>query len=266
MPSIDVHNLSIVFPLYHENTRNLRNMTHLFMSGRLKKDQHHKILVEGLRNISFSLNTGDRVGLIGHNGAGKTTLLRTMAGIYEPITGHIRIQGSLSTLLDPSSGMNMDLTGRENIHLKCLMNGYSQKQTQEIEESVKDFSELGSYLDIPVRTYSSGMQLRLGFGLTTAIAPQILMMDEWFLTGDAGFIIKATKRIEQIVQKSQILVVSTHSPEIIIKWCNRVLWLDQGFLKMDGSPEEVLPIYLNKSYEEILPKDAGNNTDIVQKE
>lgn len=252
MPSISVKNLSISFPLYHENTRSLRKMTHLFVSGRLQKDEHKKILVQSLRDISFTLNQGDRVGLIGHNGAGKTTLLRTLAGIYEPIIGHIRIQGNISTLLDPTVGMNFDLTGRENIHLKCSINGYSKKQTKEIEENVAEFSELGTYLDLPVRTYSSGMQIRLGFGLTTAIAPQILMMDEWFLTGDAGFIFKATKRLEQIAQESQILVISTHSAEIIAKWCNRVLWLDQGFLKMDGTPEEILPIYLGKPYEEII--------------
>ncbi|CAI3929748.1 ABC-type polysaccharide/polyol phosphate transport system [Commensalibacter communis] len=255
MPSITVKNLSISFPLYHENTRSLRKMTHLFISGRLRQDQHKKILVQSLRDINFTLRQGDKVGLIGQNGAGKTTLLRTMTGIYEPVVGHIRVEGSISTLLDPNAGMNFGLTGRENIYLKCSINGYSKKQTQEIAESVADFSELGAYLDLPVRTYSSGMQLRLGFGLATAIAPQILMMDEWFLTGDAGFIQKATKRIENMVQNSQILVISTHSAETIAKWCNRVLWLDQGFLKMDGTPEEVLPIYLNKPYEEIVKKD-----------
>lgn len=255
MPSISVKNLSISFPLYHENTRSLRKMAHMFVSGRLKQDQHKKILVQSLRDINFTLKEGDRVGLVGQNGAGKTTLLRTMSGIYEPISGHIRIEGHISTLLDPSVGMNFSLTGRENIRLKCSLNGYSKKQTKEIEANVEDFSELGTYLDLPVRTYSSGMQLRLGFGLATAIAPQILMMDEWFLTGDAGFILKATKRIEHIAQNSQILVISTHSADIIAKWCNRVLWLDQGFLKMDGTPEDVLPIYLNKPYEEIIGKD-----------
>lgn len=255
MPSITVKNLSISFPLYHENTRSLRKMAHMFVSGRLKQDEHKKILVQSLRDINFTLNEGDRVGLVGQNGAGKTTLLRTMSGIYEPIAGHIRIKGNISTLLDPTVGMNFNLTGKENIHLKCSINGYSKKQTKDIEDNVADFSELGTYLDLPVRTYSSGMQLRLGFGLATAIAPQILMMDEWFLTGDAGFILKATKRIEHIAQNSQILVISTHSAEIIAKWCSRVLWLDQGFLKMDGTPEEVLPVYLNKPYEEILQKD-----------
>ncbi|CAK7193178.1 Vitamin B12 import ATP-binding protein BtuD [Commensalibacter sp. Nvir] len=251
MPTIEVENLSITFPLYHENTRSLRKMTHLFVSGRLKNEGHNKILVQSLRNINFKVNEGDRIGLIGSNGAGKTTLLRTIAGIYEPVVGHIRVVGRMSTLLDPSVGMNYELTGRENIRLKCTINGYKSNKIEEIEENVAEFSELGPYLDLPIKTYSSGMQLRLSFGLTTAISPQILMMDEWFLTGDAAFIIKAGNRIEEMVKTSQILIVSTHSPEVIAKWCNRVLWLDQGFLKMDGTPEAVLPLYLNKPYDEI---------------
>lgn len=251
MPSITVQNLHISFPLYHENMRNLRKVENLFLSGRLNKDKHQRIFVQGLRDISFSIQGGDRIGLIGVNGAGKTTLLRTMAGIYEPIAGHIRIEGHISTLLDPSVGMNYELTGRENIRLKCLIRDIPKKQIKEIEKSVIEFSELGNYIDLPFKTYSSGMKLRLGFGLTTSIDPQILLMDEWFMTGDAGFIVKATERLESIIKKSQILIISTHAPDILIKWCNRILWLDQGFLKMDGTPEEVLPVYLNKPFEEI---------------
>lgn len=251
MPSIHVKNLYISFPLYHENMRNLRKVTNLFLSGRLNQDKKNNIFVQGLRDINFSIKGGDRVGLIGVNGAGKTTLLRTLAGIYEPVGGHIRVQGHVSTLLDPTIGMNMELTGRENIALRCLINDIPTKQIKEIEQAVIEFSELGEYIDLPVKTYSSGMKLRLGFGLTTSIDPQILMMDEWFMTGDAGFIHKATERLEKIVQQSQILIISTHSPDILVKWCNRILWMDQGFLKMDGTPEEVLPIYLNRPFEEI---------------
>lgn len=252
MPSITVKNLYISFPLYHENMRNLRKVTNIFLSGRLSEDKHKKIYVQSLRDISFSIKGGERVGLIGTNGAGKTTLLRTMSGIYEPVSGHLRIEGHISSLLDPSVGMNPELTGRENIRLRCYIDGVPHKQMNEIEEKVIEFSELGSYIDLPVKTYSSGMNLRLGFGLITAIDPQILLMDEWFMTGDEGFMLKATHRLENIVKKSQILIISTHSPQILIKWCNRIIWLEQGFLKMDGTPQEVLPVYLNKPVDELF--------------
>lgn len=252
MPSITVKNLYISFPLYHENMRNLRKITNIFLSGRLSEDKHRKIYVQSLRDISFSIKGGERVGLIGTNGAGKTTLLRTMSGIYEPVSGHLRIEGHISSLLDPSVGMNPELTGRENIRLRCYIDGVPHKQMNEIEEKVIEFSELGPYIDLPVKTYSSGMNLRLGFGLITAIDPQILLMDEWFMTGDEGFMLKATHRLENIVKKSQILIISTHSPQILIKWCNRIIWLEQGFLKMDGIPQEVLPVYLNKPVDELF--------------
>ncbi|MUG08918.1 ABC transporter ATP-binding protein [Commensalibacter melissae] len=252
MPSITVKNLYISFPLYHENMRNLRKITNIFLSGRLSEDKHRKIYVQSLRDISFSIKGGERVGLIGTNGAGKTTLLRTMSGIYEPVSGHLRIEGHISSLLDPSVGMNPELTGRENIRLRCYIDGVPRKQMNEIEEKVIEFSELGPYIDLPVKTYSSGMNLRLGFGLITAIDPQILLMDEWFMTGDEGFMLKATHRLENIVKKSQILIISTHSPQILIKWCNRIIWLEQGFLKMDGTPQEVLPVYLNKPVDEFF--------------
>ena len=252
MPYITVKNLYISFPLYHENMRNLRKITNIFLSGRLSEDKHRKIYVQSLRDISFSIKGGERVGLIGTNGAGKTTLLRTMSGIYEPVSGHLRIEGHISSLLDPSVGMNPELTGRENIRLRCYIDGVPHKQMNEIEEKVIEFSELGPYIDLPVKTYSSGMNLRLGFGLITAIDPQILLMDEWFMTGDEGFMLKATHRLENIVKKSQILIISTHSPQILIKWCNRIIWLEQGFLKMDGTPQEVLPVYLNKPVDELF--------------
>lgn len=232
--------------------RNLRKITNIFLSGRLSEDKHRKIYVQSLRDISFSIKGGERVGLIGTNGAGKTTLLRTMSGIYEPVSGHLRIEGHISSLLDPSVGMNPELTGRENIRLRCYIDGVPRKQMNEIEEKVIEFSELGPYIDLPVKTYSSGMNLRLGFGLITAIDPQILLMDEWFMTGDEGFMLKATHRLENIVKKSQILIISTHSPQILIKWCNRIIWLEQGFLKMDGTPQEVLPVYLNKPVDEFF--------------
>ena len=146
-----------------------------------------------LRGVSFTLQPGDRLGLVGGNGAGKTTLLRALAGIYEPIAGHVTvIRGALHTLLDTGLGMNMDLTGRENIGLRGLYAGLERAAIALLEDDVQAFAELGGFLDMPVRTYSSGMLVRLGFALATAIDPQVLLMDEWFLAGDSGFMAKAT--------------------------------------------------------------------------
>ena len=157
------------FPLYHGSARSLKKTLAAAASGRFGRDTSRRVVVQALRDISFTLTRGDRLGLIGTNGAGKTTLLRTLAGIYEPVVGRVRIDGTLNALLDPNSGMNMDLTGRENIMLRGLYNGYSAEEIASLEEDVQLFAELGHFMDLPVRLYSSGMVVRLGFGLATAI-------------------------------------------------------------------------------------------------
>jgi lipopolysaccharide transport system ATP-binding protein len=218
-------------------------------SGRLGHDQQQRVVVRALRDINLQLQSGDRLGLVGSNGAGKTTLLRVLAGIYEPVTGRLRVQGSLNALLDPSLGMNMELTGRENILLRGLYNGVTKSMLPRLEEDVADFAELADFLDLPVRIYSAGMVVRLGFALATAIKPQILLMDEWFLAGDAAFMEKARQRLEEMVRGADILVLSTHSMGIIRDWCSRVLWLDQGQVRADGPAEEVLSQYLGTPME-----------------
>ncbi len=213
-------------------------------SGRLGEDRKHRLVVEALKNINFSLSTGDRLGFVGSNGAGKTTLLRTMAGIYEPFMGSITIEGAVTALLDPGQGMNPEMTGRENIRLRGLFNGLNEAQITALQENVAGFAELGHFLELPVRTYSSGMVIRLGFALATAIKPQILLMDEWILAGDAAFMDKAKHRLETMVRGAEILVLSSHSADIIMQWCNRVIWMDGGTIKADGTPDEVLSAYL----------------------
>jgi lipopolysaccharide transport system ATP-binding protein len=155
----------------------------------------------------------------------------------------VRVQGSLNALLDPNLGMNMDLTGRENIQLRGLYNGMNKPAIARLEEDVQDFANLGEFLDLPMRTYSSGMVLRLAFALATAIRPQILLMDEWFLAGDSEFIAKARDRLEDMVRGAEILVLSSHADAIIMSWCTRVLWMDQGRIRRDGPPEDVLEAY-----------------------
>nr|WP_294553274.1 ABC transporter ATP-binding protein [uncultured Rhodopila sp.] len=246
---IEVENVSVWFPLYHGSSRSLKKMVVAAASGRLGQDQQQRVVVRALRDVHLSLDHGDRLGLVGSNGAGKTTLLRVLAGIYEPVIGRVRVQGSLNALLDPSLGMNMELTGRENILLRGLYNGLPKPMLPRLEEDVAEFAELSDFLDLPVRIYSAGMVVRLGFALATAIKPQILLMDEWFLAGDAVFLEKAKHRLEEMVRGADILVLSSHQADIIRDWCTRVLWLDQGQVRADGAPEEVLAQYLGTSLE-----------------
>jgi lipopolysaccharide transport system ATP-binding protein len=244
--SIDVEGISVFFPLYHGSSRSLKKMVVAAAAGRLAKDQQQRIVVQALRDIHLKLRSGDRLGLVGSNGAGKTTLLRVLAGIYEPVMGRMRIQGSLNALLDPSLGMNAELTGRENIRLRGLYNGLPKASLSRLEDDVADFAELGDFIDLPVRIYSAGMVVRLGFALATAIKPQILLMDEWFLAGDAAFLEKARHRLEEMVKGADILVLSSHQDEIVRAWCSRVLWLDQGKVRADGPSGEVLDAYLGR--------------------
>ena len=247
MPSdalIEVKNLSVLFPLYHGSSRSLKKMVVAAASGRLAQDKQQRVVVQALTNIDLRLNSGDRLGLVGSNGAGKTTLLRVLAGIYEPVLGSLRVRGSLNALLDPNLGMNVELTGRENILLRGLYNGLPRSALPRLEEDVAEFAELSDFLDLPVRIYSAGMVVRLGFALATAIKPQILLMDEWFLAGDAVFMDKAKARLEEMVRGADILVLSSHQNDIIRQWCSRVLWLNQGKVMADGPADEVLDRYM----------------------
>ncbi|MBS0644235.1 MAG: ABC transporter ATP-binding protein [Acetobacteraceae bacterium] len=241
---IAIDNISVWFPLYHGSARSLKKTMFAAASGRLGQDQQHRVVVRALQDVSFTVGSGERLGLIGSNGAGKTTLLRVLAGIYEPVAGRVRIQGSLNAMLDPSLGMNMELTGRENILLRGLYNGLTKPEIARLEDDVAEFASLADFMDLPMRIYSSGMVVRLGFALATAIRPQILLMDEWFLAGDADFMEKARARLEQMVRGAEILVLSSHQEGIIREWCTRVLWMDQGHIRADGPSDEVLAQYL----------------------
>jgi homopolymeric O-antigen transport system ATP-binding protein len=236
--------VSLDFPLYHGNSRSLKKTMLTSVTGRMGADGRARVVVQALRDVSFRLRPGDRLGLVGGNGAGKTTLLRALAGIYEPLKGEVRVHGTLNALLDPNLGMNTELSGRENIMLRGLYHGLSAEAIRRLADDVAEFADLGEFLDLPVRIFSSGMVVRLGFALATAIRPQVLLMDEWFLAGDANFMEKARVRLEDMVRGAEILVLSTHMPSVIMDWCTRVIWLDEGRIRADGTPEEVLAQYL----------------------
>jgi len=250
--SISVHGVHVDFPIYHGNSRSLKQTVLQAAAaragqgrhaGRLQHDRRNRVVVQALRDVSFELRTGDRLGLIGVNGAGKTTLLRTLAGIYEPVRGDVAVEGTIGALLDANLGMSGDLTGRENIALRGLYSGLPRTEIRALENDVQEFADLGEFLDLPVRFYSAGMVVRLGFGLATAIRPQVLLMDEWMLAGDAAFMQRAEERLVNMVQGAEIMVLSSHMPRIVESWCTRVLWMDQGRIHMDGTPGEVLAAY-----------------------
>ncbi len=253
MASVEVSGLSIDFPIYHGSSRSLKRSLFAAASGalgggrtasRLGEDRQHRVVVQALRDVSFSLRSGDRLGLVGHNGAGKTTLLRALAGIYEPVVGQVRIAGRLGVLLDTNLGMNTDLTGRENIMLRGLYFGLSKPEIARLEEDVREFANLAEFMDLPLRFYSSGMVVRLAFAMATSIRPQVLLMDEWFLAGDADFMVRAQARLEEMVRGAEILVLSSHVAVVMQKWCDRVIWMDQGRIVRDGPATPVLEAYL----------------------
>jgi lipopolysaccharide transport system ATP-binding protein len=251
MAQVIAEGVCVDFPLYHGSARSLkRTVVAAASGGRISKDAQKRIVVQGLRDVSFTLSPGERLGLIGSNGAGKTTLLRTLAGIYEPVRGCVRIEGTLNALLDPNLGMNPDLTGRENIALRGLFAGLDRASIRRMEEDVITFAGLSEFIHLPLRTYSSGMIVRLGFALATAIHPEILLMDEWFLAGDAQFIGKAQARLELLVRNAEILVLSSHEHKVIKEWCTRALWLDRGRVMKEGAPEEVIAAYLDSIEEQ----------------
>lgn len=248
------------FPLYHAGARSLKK-TMLgavgnAVGGRLGRVQGgrakgKRIVVEALRDISLTIPSGERLGLIGGNGAGKTSLLRLLAGIYPPVSGTIQTRGKIQALLHPSQGMQPDLTGRENIQLGGLYHGLHGPALRRLADDVAGFAELGDFLDLPLRVYSAGMAVRLGFALATAMRPQILLMDEWFLAGDAAFMHKARGRLEDMVRGAEILVLATHQDTVLRDWCTRVLWLDQGRVRAQGTPEAIIHAYQRSSSDDV---------------
>jgi ABC-2 type transport system ATP-binding protein/lipopolysaccharide transport system ATP-binding protein len=201
------------------------------------------ITTRALDEISAVFEDGARVALIGANGAGKSTLLRVMAGIYEPTRGRVETFGVVRTLFDISLGMDDEATGHENIYIRGLMIGASRKSISGMVDEIIEFSELGDYIHMPLRTYSTGMRLRLAFAVSTAFGADIVLMDEIIGVGDKSFFTKAKERLERYIGASGIVVMASHSVDLVRSICNRVIWLDHGRVKAAGSCDEVLNAY-----------------------
>lgn len=244
MTSIVLDRVTVDFPIYNARTRSLKTeLLRRTVGGQIEADQNSHISVVALRDISLRLDKGDRLALVGGNGAGKSTLLRVLSGVYEPPIGRVRIDGVVSSLTDMMMGMDAEATGYENIILRSVFLGVPIDQAKKRVPEIEEFSELGNFLHLPMRTYSSGMMLRLAFAVTTAVTPEILIMDEVIGAGDAAFLAKAEARLNRMIGDSHILVIASHYEAMVRRFCNRAALMREGRLVKLGDVDEVLHAY-----------------------
>lgn len=244
MVCVNVRDVSVTFPIYSSYTRSLRLEMFTRLGGRLEA-HNQSVTVRALKNVSVFLREGDRLGLVGHNGAGKTTLLRVIAGVYAPDAGTVEVIGHVAAFTDISLGMDLEATGWQNIIFRCVFMGMTFAEARRLSASIAEFSELGDYLNLPVRTYSTGMFLRLAFAISTSIYPDIVVMDEMIGAGDHQFIEKAKRRIEELLSKSKILVMASHDVSLLESLCNKAIWLEKGEAKAIGEPSAIVRQYLD---------------------
>lgn len=242
MSRVKVENLHLYFPLHNSSSRSLQLDIFQKLGGRIEK-QERTARVEALRGVSFELGEGDRLALVGHNGAGKTTLLKVLAGVYPPTHGRVEIEGSLTPLTDLSLGMDPESTGYENIIFRCIFIGMTFAEARQKLPAIAEFSGLGEFLKMPVRTYSTGMAMRLAFAISTSIEPDILILDEMIGAGDQNFVQKAQQRVQALMEQTSILIMASHNVSILKKLCNKALWLEHGGVLAYGPLEEVLADY-----------------------
>ncbi|GAA0330535.1 ABC transporter ATP-binding protein [Sphingomonas oligophenolica] len=242
MASISLDHVSVRFPLYGARRPRLgAALRHV--GGIISRPAHGPAHVDALRDVSLSLENGDRVGLIGHNGSGKSTLLRVIGGIYPPVSGSVRVSGRVLALFDPLLGMNVECTGRENVVLRGIFVGLTPRQVMAQIDEITAFSELDAYMDVPLKAYSTGMQLRLAFAIATAFQPDILLLDEQFAMGDAAFMAKAERRLATFVGRAGIVVQASHSERLLRETCSRTILLDQGDMVMFDETDRVFARY-----------------------
>lgn len=257
MVNITARDLSVVYPVLDVSGRSLRKeLVRRTVGGSIDKLKSG-VYVNALHNLNFEINEGERVGLIGHNGAGKTTLLKCMAGIYEPINGVMDVSGFAFPMFDIGLGLDIEASGYENIRLLGLFLDLPGKVIDETIRDVTVFTNLGDYLYMPVKTYSSGMQVRLTFAVATSLAPDIILMDEMIGAGDATFFVKARHRMERFIERAGILVLASHSEGIIREWCTRAIVLQNGKLVADASVDEALEAYRELSLNSFEQDNTG---------
>ena len=244
MSYIKLNNVSVEIPVFNSQGRSLKKtLMGMATGGKIGLTESGNTIVKSLSDINLEIHNNERIGLLGHNGAGKSTLLRVLGGVYYPSSGEAIIHGKVGSLIDISLGIDSEATGLENIFLRGALLGIPKKYIEQELDNIIEFSELGAFINMPVRTYSTGMHMRLAFAVSTMIKPEILLMDEWLSGGDQGFQGKAEKKLSELVNRSNILVIATHSRELIEKCCERTIWLEHGSIVMDGPVTEVCNKY-----------------------
>ncbi|MGL4306828.1 MAG: galactan export ABC transporter ATP-binding subunit Wzt/RfbE [Mycobacteriaceae bacterium] len=249
--SIETHQACVDFPIFDAKSRSLKKAIIGSAGGSIGRNSSNVVVVEALRDITLSLKEGDRVGLVGHNGAGKSTLLRLLSGIYEPTRGSAQVRGRVAPVFDLGVGMDPEISGYENIIIRGLFLGQTRKSMLAKMDEITEFTELGDYLSMPLRTYSTGMRVRLAMGVVTSIDPEILLLDEGIGAVDAEFMKKARVRLQELVARSGILVFASHSNEFLAQLCDSAMWIDHGTIRKQGGIEEVVRAYEGD--------DAGNH-------
>jgi lipopolysaccharide transport system ATP-binding protein len=230
---IRLKNVSVDIPIYSSSSRLLKSrVLNVLSGGRIASKSEGRLEFGALNSISIDIKSGDRIGVIGENGAGKSTLLRVLSGVYAPTAGCVEISGSIASLIDLSLGIDPDLSGVENIYLRGLLLGLSKAKIDQLVNSIIDFTEIGDFIEMPLRTYSTGMQMRLAFAVSTALRPDILLMDEWLSVGDGNFQKKAIHRMNEMIANTKILILASHSIDLIKAACTKVIWLKEGRLEM----------------------------------
>ncbi|WP_306715087.1 ABC transporter ATP-binding protein [Burkholderia dolosa] len=240
--NIQLRNVGVTFDVSARQD-SLKSTVLNMLRGKRPHMAHDRRYVHALKNVSLEITHGERVGLIGLNGAGKSTILKVMAGIYPPTSGAAEINGHVSAMFELATGFEMTQTGWDNIRIRGMLLGLTPAQVEERIHQIAEFSELGEFLDYPVKTYSAGMFIRLAFSVSTAINPEILLLDEVMGAGDVQFANKAKKRMYEFMEQGKILVFSSHSLDMLQSFCERVIWLRKGEVVMDGPAKQVLEEY-----------------------
>lgn len=235
---IQIRNASMRFRLSNDRISSLKEFVTTAMRGKLQYKEF-----EALKDISFDVNRGETIGIIGRNGAGKSTLLKIISGILKPTQGRVEVRGNVVPMLELGSGFDMDLSGRENIFLNGAILGYDEPFLKEKFDEIVDFSELGQFIEIPIRNYSSGMMARLAFSIASVINPEILIVDEILSVGDADFQEKSRKRMIEMMGGGTTVLFVSHNLDQIREMCNRVVWLDHGEIKNIGKTDEICDAY-----------------------